>query len=176
MPSFIPEITTRVIVEADISEIEDALSLANSENYLSGYVDILEEKKSKLKSLEEPVAQSVAEELKSNQETIISTKHYITGMMSNSVDIFEDAKDRLVGNTATSVDGFPYPLAIEKGSSSHWIEPVTYDALHWSDSSGEHFSKGHMVSGIKPDPFVQYSIDETIRNITSVVNDALGGL
>ena len=176
MPMFIPEITTRVTVEIDTTELDEALSLANSEIYLGDYVDVLEEKRTRLNSFQEPVADAVALDLKDNQENIISSKHYITGMMSESVDISSDGNDRLVGNTACSVDGFPYPLAIEKGTSAHWIEPVTYSALHWVEGGNDYFSKGHMVSGIAPDPFVQASIDDTIYDIEQIVNDVLGGL
>ena len=114
--------------------------------------------------------------MKDNQENIIGSKHFITGAMSESVDISADGKDRLVGNTACSVDGFPYPLAIEKGTVSHWIEPITYDALHWVEGGTDYFSKGHMVSGINADPFVQASIDDTIYDIEQIVKDALGDL
>ena len=176
MPMFIPEITTRVIVEVDTTELDEALSLANSESYLGDYVDVLEEKRTRLNSFQEPVAEAVALDLKDNQENIISSKHFITGAMSESVDISPDGKDRLVGNTACSVDGFPYPLAIEKGTVSHWIEPITYDALHWVEGGTDYFSKGHMVSGINADPFVQASIDDTIYDIEQIVKDALGDL
>jgi hypothetical protein len=155
------------------------LDVVNSDPVLSdipSLVDWIEGRKSKLQGLEEPLADAIAETLSSFQESIISSKHYKTGMMSNSVDISMDGKDRLVGNTASSVDGFPYPLAIEKGSRDHWVAPVTYSALHWTDGSGEHWSKGHMVSGITADPFVQPSIDDTIYAIDSIVDDFLGGL
>ena len=93
---FIPEITTRVTVEVDTTELDEALSLANSESYLGDYVDVLEEKKTRLDSFQEPVAEAVALGLKDNQENIISSKHFITGAMSESVDISADGKDRLV--------------------------------------------------------------------------------
>ena len=176
---FIPELTTRVSVEADTSELDNALNIVQSSPILSEISSITEElegTKIKLKEFQEPLADAVAERLSSNQETIISTKHYITGMMSNSVDISEDGKDRLVGNTAMSPTGFPYPLAIEKGSNSHWIAPVTYDALHWTDKSGEHWSKGHMVSGIKEDPFVEPSINLTMTDIDEIIDDFLNNL
>ena len=77
-----------------------------------------------------------------------------------------------------SVDGFPYPLAIEEGTSSHWVAPVTFSALHWTDKlSGEdRFSKGHVVSGIKPDPFVEPSINTTINDIEDIVSNIIRGI
>lgn len=164
---FIPEITTRVTVKTDTSEIDEAISKFAGDPILSLVSEELEDRKKQLIDLEEPLADAVAEQLSSVQETIIATKHYVTGKMANSVDIEMDGRDRLVGNTASSVDGFPYPLGIEKGTSSHWVEPVTFSALHWGGTPG-FFSKGHMVSGIEADPYVDYSINETVDLIDSI--------
>lgn len=43
------------------------------------------------------------------------------------------------------------------GTSRHWVEPVRASALSWVDQkTGERrFSKGHWVSGIKGDPWVE---------------------
>lgn len=170
---FEPELTTRVSVEVDVSEIDNALTVVGGDDILSqiGIDEILDETKNTLQNLRAPLAEAVAERLSSNQETIISTKHYITGMMSNSVDVFSDGDDYLVGNTASSVDGFPYPLAIEKGTNAHWVAPITYNALHWVEGGEDRFSKGHMVSGIKADPFVQPSIDLTLADIDAILDD-----
>lgn len=175
MSGFIPELTTRVTVKMDTSSLDEAISLIESDPILSeigGISEELETAKNTLKELQEPLVDAVSEKLSSNQETIISTKHYVTGMMSNSVDISEDGEDRLVGNTAMSPTGFPYPLAIEQGTSSHWVAPVTFNALHWIDKStgDDAFSKGHNVSGIKPDPFVEPSINMTIADIEDIWN------
>ena len=171
---FIPEITTRVIVKMNTDELDNAIDALKSDPILgevSSLIGELEDTKSKFQELQEPLAQAVAERLQSNQENIISSKHYKSGLMANSVDISNDGKDRLVGNTASSVDGFPYPLAIEKGSRDHWVAPVTYNALHWTDKNGEHWSKGHMVSGIEADPFVDASIENTLWDIDEILKD-----
>lgn len=176
---FIPELTTRITVKTNIDELDDAINLLTNDEILGdipSLVGLVEDKKSQLQALQEPVGEAIAETLSSFQESIISSKHYKTGMMSNSSDISRDGSDWLVGNTASSVDGFPYPLAIEKGTRDHWIAPVTFSALHWTDSTGEHWSKGHMVSGIEADPFVQASIDDTMDAIDYVIEDFLGGL
>lgn len=174
MSGFIPELTTRVTVEVDTSELDEAINIMNGSILAgTGIVEELESTKNKLEGIREPLAESVAKALSSNQENIISSKHYITGMMANSVDLTNDGGDYLVGNTAMSVDGFPYPLAIEKGTRSHWISPNTFSALHWD---GDKFSKGHMVSGITPDPFVDPSIDDTIYQIDSIVDEILKDL
>ena len=176
---FIPELTTRVSVKVHSDEIDEGINRIESDPYLSkcpSIVDALKKKQEQLTNLEQPVAKSVAERLQSNQEIIISTKHYITGLMANSVDITEDGSDYLVGNTASSVNGFPYPLAIEQGTSSHWVAPITYNALHWVDGGEDRFSKGHYVSGIEADPFVRPSIDDTLYDIEEIVSEHVRGL
>ena len=175
MVGFIPELVTRVSVEIESKDVDNAINMVKSNEILSqlGYLEELEDIKSKLESYREPVAEAIAKRLSSNQETIISTKHYITGMMANSVDIMSDGPDYLVGNTAMSIDGFPYPLAIEKGTKAHWIAPITFKALHWTDGSGEYWSKGHMVSGITADPFVEPSINTTMSDIDDIVKDII---
>ena len=173
---FIPELTTRITVEIDTTGLDNALNLIESSDVLSDLTSLTDEindRKNKLLDLRAPLGEAVADALSSNQENIISSKHYLTGMMSNSVDVMNDGEDFLVGNTASSIDGFPYPLAIEKGSRDHWIAPATFRALHWEDSSGEHWSKGHMVSGITADPFVEPSIEDTIYQIESILDEVM---
>ena len=92
-------------------------------------------------------------------------------MMANSVDISRDGDDWLVGDTASSVDGFPYPLAIDQGSKSHWVAPVTFSALHWIEGGEHYFSKGHMVSGITGENFVDNSIDDTLYDIETAFKE-----
>ena len=136
MTGFIPELTTRVSVEVDTSELDNALSIVEGDDILSaiGLTDLLTSAKSRLETVGKQLPPVIADRLQYNQENIISRKHFKTGMMAQSVDISRDGDDVLVGDTATSVDGFPYPLAIEKGARAHWVEPVTYDALHFFDA------------------------------------------
>jgi len=181
MSGFIPEITTTVKVNIDTSGLDEAIQTVNNDTILSqcftDLTTLLQEKKELAENLQDPAAELISDRLASWQETIISTKHMITGMMMNSVDITHDGDGQyIVGNTATSVDGFPYPLAIEQGTRNHWIAPVTYSALHWSDANGEHFSKGHMVSGITADPYVQYSIDNTLEDVEDLLRPFINEL
>jgi hypothetical protein len=171
---FIPEITTRITVNVNADSMDDAISRIESDPYLSkcpSIVETLKDKKSQLEGMEQPVAAAVAERLQSNQETIISTKHYITGMMANSVDISQDGRDYLVGNTAHSIEGFPYPLAIETGRRE--VFPVEKKVLRWFEGGmigGTPIFARHSGS-VTADPFVQPSIDTTIEDIEEIVRD-----
>lgn len=178
MAGFIPEITTRVTAKVKVDSIDDAIQRVESDPYLSqcpSIVETLQKKKTQLKDLEEPVAEAVALRLQSNQEIILSTKHYITGMAANGVDISQDGSDYLVGNTAHSVDGFPYPLAIETGRRA--VFPVEKKVLRWFE--GGDFSQPvfAMRSGsVAADPFVQPSIDTTIADIQEIVDAQVRGI
>lgn len=183
MAGFIPEITTRVSVKVDTSSLDEGIHTIDGSEVLStcfGEVrDYLLKTKQDLERLADPSAKAVATTLSAWQSQIISTKHKKTGMMMNSVDVMHDGEGvYMVGNTAMSVDGFPYPLAIEKGTKEHWVAPVTFDALHWEDKlTGEdRFSKGHMVSGIKADPFVDYSIQNTEDELEALLIEKINNV
>ena len=179
MAGFIPDITTRITVNVHSDSIDEAISKIESDKYLSqcpSIIETLQNKKSQLENLEQPVAESVAERLQSNQETIISTKHYITGMMANSVDISQDGRDYLVGNTAHSIEGFPYPLAIETGRRE--VFPVEKKWLRWFEGGmigGTPIFAKHSGS-VDPDPFVEPSINTTIEDIEEIVREHVRGI
>ena len=170
---FTPEITTRIHIDMNTDSIDQAINLCNSDEILSDLPisELLEEAKSELTDLKEPLGDAVSERVQYNQSKIISSKHFKTGMMANSVDISRDGDDWLVGDTASSVNGFPYPLAIDQGSKSHWVAPVTFSYLHWTDTDGHHFSKGHMVRGIDAEYFVDNSIDDTLYDIDTAFKE-----
>lgn len=168
--AFIPEITTRVSTKVNADGIDDIINKIQSDPFLSqcpSIVESLQSTKKQLVDIEQPVSYAVAERLQSNQEIIISTKHYITGMMANSVDISQDGNDYLVGNTAMSVDGFPYPLAIETGRRE--VFPVEKKVLRWFSGGSVVFSKHS--SAVGPDPFVEPSINTTLTDIEEIVNN-----
>lgn len=177
MTTFIPEITTTITVKSNTEPLQECINIIDGSDILSTCFtevrDYIQSKKLETEQLIDPVAEATANSLSAYQSQIISMKHKVTGMMMNSVDVTHDGDGvYLVGNTASSVDGFPYPLAIEEGTRDHWVAPVTFNALHWKDKlSGEdRFSKGHMVSGIKPDPYVDYSIQNLEDKIEEILN------
>lgn len=170
MAGFIPEITTRISTKVRTNAIDEAINRINEDKFLSqcpSIVDKLQSTKENLTSMEQPISNAVAERLQSNQEVIISTKHYITGMMANSVDISQDGNDYLVGNTATSIDGFPYPLAIETGRREVYF--IEKKVLRWFNGGMPVFSK--YSSSVPADPFVKPSIDTTIIDIQEIVDN-----
>ena len=171
---FIPEITTTVSVEADTKDLEESINLMQSNEIMSEcFTDIIEYLEGKLEETNElvdPTAEAVAESLSAYQSAIIKTKHYATGMMANSVDVMKDGEGvYLVGNTATSVDGFPYPLAIETGRRE--VYPINAKALRWFDG-GDYGSPifAKKSSAVKEDPFVDYSIQNLQDAIEEIVN------
>ena len=174
MTGFIPEITTTISVESDTSALQESIELMNSSEILSEcFTDIisyLEEKKEESEKLIDPTAEAVAQGLSAYQSAIIKTKHYMTGMMANSVDVMKDGEGQyLVGNTATSVDGFPYPLAIETGRRE--VYPINVKWLRWFDEGD--YSKPIFAKksrSVKADPYVDYSIQNLEEAIDEIVN------
>ena len=178
MAGFIPELTTRITVNVNSNSMDDAISKIESDPFLSQcgeLIGTLQEMKSTLDGLVEPVGAAVAERLQSNQETIISTKHYITGMMANSVDISQDGHDFIVGNTAHSIDGFPYPLAIVHGRRA--VYPIEKKVLRWFEGGqiGGTPIFSHYSSSVPADPFVEPSINTTIEDIQEIVAEQIKG-
>ena len=169
--AFISELTTRVNVKADTTDLDNSIRLTSDIPALNKY---LRNAKTRLEGLTDTVADKVSKTLSEYQRQIISMRHYKSGVMSNSVNISVAGQGkRLVGNTAQSVTGFPYPLAIEKGTKAHMIRPVQYKALHWQEGGKDYYSKGHMVDGISPDPFVEDSIRMTEQRVDDIVGKYL---
>jgi len=58
---------------------------------------------------------------------------------------------------------------VDEGTKAHIIKPVKAKVLHWITPSGEDaFSKGHMVSGIKPRKITQKIQKETTEKMKAV--------
>lgn len=173
MSGFIPQITTRVSAELDTKELDDAIKLIESNPIavqLYGDVkDYLLETKGKADISVDPLASTLSKRLQDNQYHRIKAYHRNTGMMANSVDITHESKGSyLVGNTATSYDGFPYPLAIETGRRE--VRPLNEDGwLRWWNKQGEIvFAK--RSKAVKGDPYVEDSISMTDRQVDKVVD------
>ena len=62
---FTPEITTRIHIDMDTDNIDQAINLCNSDELLSdlGVSELLEEAKSELTELKEPLGEAVSERL-----------------------------------------------------------------------------------------------------------------
>lgn len=181
MTGFIPDLQTRVTVNIHLEELDNAKALLESNPYLSqipSFINWINDTENKLNAKKQPLTEAIAKRLQSNQENIISTKHYITGKMVNSVELMSDGDDYLVGNTATSIDGFPYPLAIEKGRRGGYeVRPVNAKALHWVSKSGEEVvAKVSHPKAYAGDPFVEHSINQTVADIEEIVNEHIKGI
>lgn len=175
MAGFIQDLQTRVTVNVHSKNLEQARARYESDPFISQLSEVLqdiESREQQLKALEQPVANAIAEQLKSNQENIIATNHFITGKMVGSVKISNEGSDYLVGNTATSADGFPYPLAIETGRRA--VYPVDKSVLRWFEGGQPVFAK--RSKAVAADPFVEPSIDLTLRQVEKVVHDYIGGI
>lgn len=70
-----------------------------------------------------------------------------TGETAQSWEVFHSGVWQLFITNSNQ----PISTFLSEGTMAHWVEPVTAKALHWiGPDGGSYFSKGHMVSGIKP--------------------------
>lgn len=180
---FIPEITTTWNVNVKNPELEEAIELIKSDKILSiagdDVLERLESTKAELEGLADPVAMSIGETQKSYQEQYIRANGNISqGMMLNGTEITPDGVGTVhVGNTASSVEGFPYPLAIETGRRE--VYPINGKWLRW-------FEGGNIMGGkpifakrskaVKAHPFVEPSKTDTLSDIEKIVYDTLDGV
>lgn len=178
MTGFIPDLQTRVTVNIHLEELDNAKALLESNPYLSqipSFINWINETENKLNAKKQPLTEAIAKRLQSNQEIIISIKHFITGEMAGNVEIMSDGSDYIVGNTATSVDGFPYPLAIEKGRRA--VYPVEKKVLRWFEGGiGGTPVYSKYSSAVPADPFIEPSINQTLTDIEEIVNSQLQGI
>lgn len=176
MSGFIPQITTRVSVIPHLESLDEGLEIIDGSEILSEcFTEVREHLlnvRSELDETKDPLAERLANILSDTQGEIIGMKHDFSGMMKNSVDVMKDGDgEYLVGNTAMSVDGFPYPLAIETGRRE--VRPVEAKVLRWwtePNFSGDIvFAK--RSGSVKADPYVDYSVELAMGFVEDTVDE-----
>ena len=176
---FIPEITTTWNVTVHDEKLEDAIKLAESDKLIStagsDVLDHLHKTKNDLETMGHDVAKSIGETQKSYQEQFIRMNGTIrTGMMLNSTEITEDGRGTVhVGNTASSVDGFPYPLAIEHGRGP--VYPINAKVLRWWDKGGN-IVFARSAGPAKARPFVAPSQEYTLDDVNKIVDEYMNNI
>jgi hypothetical protein len=66
----------------------------------------------------------------------------------------------------------PVITFITQGTAAHFVAPVFAEALHWVDETGEHFSKGHWVSGIVGEDFESEALEAMEDRIEELLQAA----
>ena len=171
---FIPEITTTWNVKVTDESLEKAISTFEDDKILSvAGTDVLNQllkAKDDLESAGHEVAKSIGETQKSYQEQFIRMNQSVkTGMMLNSTEITEDGMGTVhIGNTASSVDGFPYPLSIEYGRGP--VYPVDKKVLRWFGDNGEPIFR-KSAGPAKAKPFVEPSQENTLEDVDKIVDE-----
>lgn len=170
---FIPEITTTISVNINTDGLDDSLKLMKSDSILSScfgeVVSHIQDLRVTAESYQDPLAKKLSEKLQDNQSHRIAMKHTVTGLMKNSVDITHDGEGQyLVGNTAASPLGFPYPLVIEKGRRA--VYPVEKPYLVFRTKNGT-WVRTKSASAYAGDPFVQDSINMLEDDVDDYVNE-----
>lgn len=164
MSSIIEELGTRITTNCNTDELEGYKGIFDS------YDEVVDRIVSKLKSDEVTITKEVAETLQNNQRIISQQRSFNTGEMANSIMIEEQGNTAIVGTTARSSDGFPYPLSVEFGRKE--VVPIRAKVLRWINEDGMTvFSK--YSSAVAPRPFVEPSINETLNQVEDIVNKVI---
>ena len=96
-----------------------------------------------------------------------------TGLLSSSLRVNNKPTKGLVMSSAIE-SPVKYASYIYYGTKDHFIKPSKAKALSWVNGGSRGFSKGHKVSGIKKDEWIEnnYKTRETFWN-SILVRDAL---
>lgn len=92
-----------------------------------------------------------------------------TGITANSLQSTM-SRDGLSGriHSITPVSKFLY-----YGTKRHWVEPVRASALSWVQDGTRRFSKGHFVSGIKAEPWVEDNYESREQRFNRMIENSI---
>ena len=172
MSVVISETGTKVMVKADDSGLEAVKNAIESDPILSQVlapaVQQIEKDKQLLKDGANNLAEATSEQIRSYQEEYIRANGSIdTSLMVDTIFVEPDGEaSYLVGATALSEYGFPYPVVVDGGSDPHVIEGNPY--LFWEGAN--HPVRSVMHPGTKPRPFVQPSLESAKSDMDSMFN------
>ncbi|OEC87887.1 MULTISPECIES: hypothetical protein [Methanobacterium] len=177
MTDIIPETGTQVTVTADSQGLDDIINVIQGDNILSQVlapaVEQLNKDKETLKESTTTLANAVAERIKAYQEQFISmNQSIVTSNMHDTIEVDPTGDGTAeVGATATSDEGFPYPIVIEQGSRPHIIEGNPLLAFNWNGA----FVITHSVQhpGTSPKPFVAPSLDYIKQDTDELFNSEI---
>ena len=89
-----------------------------------------------------------------------------TATLERAVETKIVSDSPLVGSVYINEAMAPYGKYIHEGTKAHFIRPRTRKALRFVGAGGRFFfSKGHMVRGIKADPFL---LNAAVKNEASI--------
>ena len=133
----IPELSHHIKVLLELNELDNIINNI-SDNWM---FNPLREQLLSIKQSYEQVADELPEivgekfvEIAKEQISSLSSGNS-TGMMGGSIELSPDGeRSVLIAETAESADGFPYPLAFEKGRRE--VVPVEARVLRWWSGGG----------------------------------------
>ena len=101
--------------------------------------------------------------------------HNVTGRLERNtyVDLIPNGVEGGIRDSGMMVDWngrrINYATFVHDGTTDHDIAPNKKKALRWTGPSGRNiFSKGHRVSGITADPFLEDAAKETFKNLEKI--------
>lgn len=89
------------------------------------------------------------------------------GMLKQSIQVVSHQSTQQSAEIIITMKG--YAKFLEWGTTDHMVRPKTMEALHWTEGKAgggkDFFSKGHMVRGIAPQPFIRPAINTKLNEI-----------
>lgn len=171
----IPELETIITVNIkNADRLDKSIGLAKGIEGADDLTSYLTELKSELNNIRTPVAEMAADELITSERDAMR-HHNKTGKMSQSIDKYPNGEGSyIVGTSAHSDKGFPYPMSIETGRKE--VRPINPGVkfLHWVDDGQHIFAKKSRATDA--DPYVDKGISNAWRRIEDNIDVILGGL
>ena len=96
-----------------------------------------------------------------------------TGQLERAIDTRILSESPLTGEVYINPSIAPHGVYQHQGTKPHFVEPVHKKALRWSKGDKFFFSKGHMVSGIEADPFLEHAVHRTAGVTHGILTDAI---
>jgi hypothetical protein len=93
----------------------------------------------------------------------------------NHTDVLEKSVDTELisfntGKVFLDLGVAPYGKFVHNGTEQHWVGPKNGKALSWFQGGKRVFSKGHLVAGIKADPFLYIAARRSRKEIINILD------
>lgn len=109
----------------------------------------------------------VLDEIHSTMRTKGFSEKIIENTFVKSVDVQDEIIDIEILSDYESESGFDISTAVEEGTRDHFIRPSNGKVLSWIQNGKRIFSRGHKVSGIKPEKIIEKTIKQKSRQLKS---------
>lgn len=120
--------------------------------------------------VQEDLEKNLLRNIKPHSKTGKLERNAYVKPIQNGVEAGIKDDGMLVGRNGLRVN---YGVFVHEGTTDHMIKPNKKKALAWDTPFGRFYSKGHMVKGIKADPYLENAAKETFKNLNKIFTKEL---